>query len=169
MRVRYRLGAVCLSATMFTNAVESVATEQTPLPGWLVQEREDARQRGPEALLDVACALYARSGMHGSAHAFGLMREAAEAGSDTAALYLSTYLRLGVGTKKDEDAADKIIVTLISKIRDKRSRDFPSTSDAAKEVYAGRCGPSDLVTSRQLSRADTLCDTIEEPKPLWCR
>jgi hypothetical protein len=149
--------------------VGSAAAEDKPRPDGFIQDRADALKRGPEGLLDLACTLYDRARRaNDPVHAFDVMREAADAGNDTAVLYLSAYLRFGVGTKKNEDEADKLLLGLVAKITGKRSSAFPTLAAAAKEIYSGRCGPSDIVTSHGLANIEEACSSTKDSRPAWC-
>jgi len=143
----------------------AIAAESEALPDWFKQRHAEALKDGPSGLVDLGCTLF---GQYRYDYAFRLMQEAAEAGDDAAALYASSYLRAGVGTKKNEDAADRIVMNLVVKIREKRSARFPTLDDAASAIYSEKCSPNDLGTWGSLIQLEKNCQAAGSPKPKWC-
>lgn len=133
--------------------------------------RAAAESKEPAALRELACFLYDRR-RYGSIRArtesFELLRDAAKAGDDIAVLYYIGYLRYGYHAPKNEDEADRMAMTLLTKIRRGQSPHFSSSVAAALEVKSGRCGFSDFTTQDMFMEADNVCLNIKKPKPVWC-
>jgi hypothetical protein len=133
--------------------------------------RSAASSKDPAALRELGCFLYARGYTRSVAdakEAFELIRDAAIAGDDTASLYYSVYVRRGYRTEKNEDEADKIAMTLLKKIREGRSAQFPMAVAAAFEIQSSRCGFGDPMTYGLFLNADNICHNIKGEKPEWC-
>lgn len=141
------------------------AAEPEALPDWFKERRAEALKDGPGGLVDLGCTLF---GQYRYDYAFRLMQEAADAGDDAAALYASSYLRAGVGVKGDDNAADRIVMALVLKIREGKSKRFPTVADAASAIYAEKCSPTDLGTWASLLQFEKNCASAENPKPKWC-
>ena len=160
--MRAGFGTVWLLTLALNTGALAQSAESDILPEWLRLERDKAAEQGPVGLRELAC-LNAIG-----RNAFLIMREAADAGDDIATLALSSYLRYGVGTKMDIDAADRLVMKLIIKIRASESAQLPTLYEAARIIYSGRCAPMDIVTARSLTLLDENCRAIEGVKPPWC-
>ncbi len=141
------------------------AAEVDAMSESLKERRSEALQYGPGGLVDLACTLY---GGFAYADAFRIMQEAAEAGDDAAALYLTSYLSVGIGTPKNEDAADRILMTLVPKIRKGQSARFATLEAAAYALFTEKCAPNGMGTWASIMNFEDNCRAAPDPKPAWC-
>jgi hypothetical protein len=156
-------GALVCSPTGYAQERETTGPREKEL-------RAAASNKDPVALRELACFLFNTTGRTPGrlSEAIALTKEAAQAGDDIARLSEASFLRSGIAGSPDSDGADRIIMDLITKIREKRSTQFATTMDAAKMAYAGTCAPRDFISWDYLVKVDKMCLAIKGPKPEWC-
>jgi TPR repeat protein len=135
-----------------------------------IELRSAASSSDPAAVRELACYLYNKRQRSPAnfAEAIALTHQAAQGGDDLASLYAAIYLRYGMRSSPNEDEADRILMNLITKIREKRSVQFPTTMDAVKEISTGRCAPRDVIAVSYFMNVDKICRSIKGAKPKWC-
>lgn len=163
--MRTTFGTASFLALALSACTCARAAETPELSPYMKELRDLAVKEGPAALRELACSRF-----NGGGHSdvFLVLREASDAGDDRATLALSSLLRYGTSIGPDIDAADRLVMQMVTKIRAGQSTQFPTLEDAARFLYSGRCAHQDIVTAISLSLLDENCEAFEGPKPAWC-